>query len=265
MNRIDQLFKDLQERKRKAFVSYLVAGDPHLDKTPELVDTLEKSGSDLIELGVPFSDPLADGIVNQLGSQRALDSGTTLEGIFQAVQTIRQKSEIPIVLFTYYNPIYHYGLQKFIAKAEKAGVDGALILDFPPEEAKSEWPESTSLKRISLIAPTTPPNRIAKITSSSSGFIYYVSREGVTGMQDSLPKNITEQIQEIRKTTKLPICVGFGISTPEQAQVVAQAAEGVVVGSAIVNKIAKNLTNQNLLQEVENFVTPLTQATHQNC
>ncbi|MEM9399756.1 MAG: tryptophan synthase subunit alpha [Verrucomicrobiota bacterium] len=263
MNRIDSCFAKLREENKTAFVSYLVAGDPSLDQTPSLALALEKGGCDIIELGVPFSDPLADGLVNQLGAQRALDSGTTLKGIFEVVQKIRMTSEIPIVLFTYYNPIYHYGLQQFLKDAEQAGVDGVLILDLPPEEAKEEWPANCELKNITLIAPTTPEERMAKIAASSSGFIYYVSREGVTGMQTSLPENITRQIAAITAHTDLPVCVGFGISNPDQARVVAKCAQGVVVGSAIVNHIAQNLEASDLPQKLTEFVSPLTEATHQ--
>jgi len=263
MNRIDQLFNSLREKKQKAFVAYLVAGDPRLEDTPGLVLALEKAGADIIELGVPFSDPLADGVVNQLGAQRALESGTTLRGIFQAVQMIRQKSQIPIVLFTYYNPIFHLGLAEFTRLSMESGVDGVLILDLPPEEAEKEWPNHGSLKRISLIAPTTPPDRIAKIARSSSGFIYYVSREGVTGMQDQVSSGIAAQLAAIRSHTSLPVCIGFGISKPEQAAAVARLGDGVVVGSAIVNHIAQHLHHADLPQQLRHFVEPLAQATHQ--
>lgn len=262
MNRIDQLFQKTKANKTAAFISYLVAGDPDLDTTVELVKTLEQAGSDLIELGVPFSDPLADGLVNQLGAQRALESGTTLPGILRAVEKIRTFSQIPIVLFTYFNPIFHYGLEKFLTDAEKAQIDGILLLDFPPEEAAKKWPNQSALKRINLIAPTTPPERVASIAKNSSGFIYYVSREGVTGMQEKLPENITRQINLIRSATPLPICVGFGISSPTQAKTVAQTADGVVVGSAIVDCIAQNGKQPDLLEKVHQFVSPLTQATH---
>ena len=262
MNRIDQLFTRLGAEKKKAFVAYVVAGDPSLSETPEIVFALEKAGADIIELGIPFSDPLADGVVNQLGSQRALDAGTTVKGIFETVKIIRKTSSIPLVLFTYYNPIFHFGLAEFARQAEESGVDGVLVLDLPPEEAEAEWPAGSTLKRISLIAPTTPVDRIRKIAQSSSGFIYYVSREGVTGAQDQLATGITGQIAAIRAHTQLPVCVGFGISKPDQAATVAGLADGVVVGSAIVNLIAGLGKSPGLPKALHEFVLPLTKATH---
>lgn len=260
MNRLDSLFQKLQSKKQKAFVAYITAGDPSLQKTVELVLTIEKAGANIIELGVPFSDPLADGVVNQLAAQRALNSGTTLHGILDAVREIRKKSQIPIVFFTYYNPIFHFGLKKFLIEAEKAGADGALILDLPPEEAEREWPKDSPMKRISLIAPTTPKTRVAAIVKTSGGFIYYVSRTGVTGMQDKVASELSQHIQMIRSQTPLPICVGFGISNPEQAKAVAQIADGVVVGSAIVDQIDKHGSEGDLSEKVFQFVQPMTQA-----
>jgi tryptophan synthase alpha chain len=260
-NRIDRLFAGLKASRRKALVAYLVAGDPSPDATPGLVRALEESGADVIELGVPFSDPLADGTVNQLGSQRALDAGTTLAGVLDMVKRIRARSEIPLVLFTYYNPVFHFGLEKFAAAAEAAGVDGILLLDLPPEEAE-EWPAGTALKRISLIAPTTPAPRVQAICAQSSGFLYYVSREGVTGMQQGLPGHIQDQLAVIQEATRLPVCVGFGISSPEQAAFVAGLADGVVVGSAIVDRIGKAGSPEAAAEAVRAFVTPLAAAVH---
>jgi tryptophan synthase alpha chain len=260
-NRLDQLFARLHTSQGKALVAYLVAGDPTLAATPTLVRALEESGADVIELGVPFSDPLADGLVNQLGSQRALEAGASLAGVLEAVKTIRQTSQVPLVLFTYYNPVFHFGLKAFAAAAEAAGVDGILLLDLPPEEA-GEWPAGSKLKRISLIAPTTPPERIRAICAKSSGFIYYVSREGVTGMQEGLPTHIRDQLSRIKEATTLPICVGFGISSPEQAAYVAGVADGVVVGSAIVDRIGKAGSPEKAAETLRAFVTPLAEAIH---
>ncbi|MDD5261158.1 MAG: tryptophan synthase subunit alpha [Methylacidiphilales bacterium] len=262
MNRIDTCFKQLAAENKKAFVAYVVAGDPHPSKTHGIVLALEKAGADIIELGLPFSDPLADGAVNQLGSQRALEAGATVKGLFEAVKKIRKESQIPLVLFTYYNPIFHLGVAEFARQASESGIDGVLILDLPPEEAKAEWPAESALKRISLIAPTTPEDRIRQIAKSSSGFIYYVSREGVTGMQDKLASGIPAQISAIRAHTKLPICVGFGISNPEQAAATAALADGVVVGSAIVNRIAEWGKSPELPAQLRAFVQPLAEATH---
>ncbi|MEM6823164.1 MAG: tryptophan synthase subunit alpha, partial [Verrucomicrobiota bacterium] len=213
-----------------------------------------------IELGVPFSDPVADGIVNQLGSQRALDAGTTVRKILEAVKKIREFSQIPIVLFTYYNPIFSYGVDRFASEAEACGIDGVLVLDLPPEEVESEWNIPDSIRRISLIAPTTPLDRIEDICQNSSGFIYYVSREGVTGMQDSLPPNIEHQMNMIQEKSQLPICVGFGISSPEQAAAVARFAEGVVVGSAIVHRIGEWGDTPSLPTQLKEFVKPMVDA-----
>jgi tryptophan synthase alpha chain len=261
-NRIDQKFAVLKARRQKAFVAYVSAGDPHLEQTPALVMALERAGVDIVELGVPFSDPLADGIVNQMAAQRALNAGTTPEGIFQAVREIRKTSEIPLVLFTYYNPVFRFGPAKFLTEARDAGVDGILLLDLPPEEIRRHPAAVPEIKNISLIAPTSPENRIADITQNSSGFIYYVSREGVTGMQNQISAGIPEKIALIRKHSPLPICVGFGISTPDQARVVAQIADGVVIGSALVKKIEDWGQNPDLPKKIEAFARPLAEAIH---
>ena len=232
-NRIDECFSGLRSREEKAFIAYICAGDPSLRATVDFALALEKSGVDLLELGVPFSDPLADGLVNQLAAQRALEAGATGAGVLDCVREIRARSEIPIVLYTYLNPIFQFGFDRFHSEAAASGVDGLLLLDLPPEEdGPSEGP-----LHIRLIAPTTPPERVQQICAAASGFIYYVSREGVTGAQSSVASSIADRVAQIRQHTKLPIAVGFGISTPEQAREVAEVADGVVVGSAIVKKI----------------------------
>jgi len=262
-NRIDRLFAHLRSQKRKALVAYLVAGDPDLEFTAQLVPALAEAGADLVELGVPFSDPLADGIVNQLGSQRALDSGTTLPKVLDLVARLRkEKCDIPLVLFTYYNPVFAYGREKFEKDAAQAGADGLLLLDLPPEEADTDLPPSDTLRRIVLVAPTTPEARLKEITRRASGFIYYVSREGVTGMQQSLPASLSERVNLLKKTTPLPVCVGFGISNPAQAGEVAKLADGVVVGSAIVDRIGQLGRSPKLAAEVASFLRPLAQAVH---
>lgn len=262
-NRIDQLFTRLRQEKRKALVAYLVAGDPDLATTARLVPALAAAGADLIELGVPFSDPLADGIVNQLGCQRALESGTTLPKVLELIALLRrEKVDLPLVLFSYYNPIFAYGRQKFEADATRAGADGLLLLDLPPEEATHDMPPSGSLRRIVLVAPTTPVDRIRSIVAQASGFVYYVSREGVTGMQQSLPTTLGDRISLLKKSTSLPICVGFGISNPTQAAQVAALADGVVVGSAIVDRIAQLGRSPSLTTEITSFLRPIAQAVH---
>jgi len=255
-NRIDQCFSALAGRNEKAFIAYICAGDPDLARTVDLAIALEKAGVDLLELGVPFSDPLADGLVNQLAAQRALETGATVSGVLDCIRQIRQQSQIPIVLYTYLNPIFQFGFERFHREADAAGVDGLLLLDLPPEEDQpSEGP-----LHIRLIAPTTPPERIEEICKRAAGFIYYVSREGVTGVQSSVAASLGERVNEIRRYTKLPITVGFGISTAEQAGEVANIADAVVVGSAIVKTINENSASPDLPARIGAFVAPLVAA-----
>ena len=262
-NRIDQKFAELRTARRAALIAYIAAGDPHLDATRELAWAFEKAGVDILELGVPFSDPLADGVVNQLAAARALAAGTTLHGVLDCVRAIRAQSELPIVLYTYMNPIYRFGFAEFQRAAEAAGVDGLLILDLPPDEDahNAELAQQTGLKRIRLIAPTTPPDRIARLTAGASGFVYYVSREGVTGERADIADSLPERLAAIRATTALPIAVGFGISTPEHVRQVARQAEAVVVGSAIVKQIAEFGRDPDLVEKLAAFVRPLAAAT----
>jgi tryptophan synthase alpha chain len=261
-NRIDETFTALRTAGQKALIAYISAGDPHLAATRALALAFEEAGVDLLELGVPFSDPLADGVVNQLAAARALAAGTTVRGVLECVREIRRTSQIPIVLYTYMNPIYRYGFERFHRDAEAAGVDGLLILDLPPDEdaQNSELAQTTGLKRIRLIAPTTPGARIAQLTADASGFIYYVSREGVTGERSEVADTMAGRVAEIRATTALPIAVGFGISTPEHVRQVAQCADAVVVGSAIVKQIAALGDAPDLAERLAAFVRPLAAA-----
>jgi len=259
-NRIDNCFTELRGKKRKAFIPYICAGDPSLKRTVDLAFALEKSGADLLELGLPFSDPLADGIVNQLAAHRALSAGTTIRGVFDCVRVIRKKSQIPIVLYSYLNPIFQFGAEKFHREAEDAGVDGLLTLDLPPEE-DVDLPK-TNVLHIRLVAPTTPPDRIKKIAKSAKGFLYYVSREGVTGAQDSIASSLPGKIAELRKFSDLPIAVGFGISNAKQAREVAKCADAVVVGSAIVDLMAKNEDRPEMIEKVGSFAQDLADAVH---
>src|ERR1700716_2372972 len=198
-NRIDQCFRTLRSKNKKAFIAYICAGDPNLERTIDLAVALEKAGTDILELGIPFSDPLADGLVNQLAAQRALEAGATVAGVLDCIRQIRMRSKIPIVLYTYLNPIFQFGFERFHREASNAGVDGLLILDLPPEEDQpSEGP-----LHIRLIAPTTPPARIKQICAQAAGFIYYVSREGVTGIQSSVASSIGDQVALIRRHTNL--------------------------------------------------------------
>jgi tryptophan synthase alpha chain len=261
-NRIDKKFETLRAAGQCGFIAYITAGDPDLKSTAALVKTMEESGVDIIELGIPFSDPLADGATIQAASARALEAGATVAGVLDTVREIRRHSEIPIVFFTYLNPIYVYGFDKFHADAANAGADGLLILDLPPDEAKrnAELMKSHGLLSIRLIAPTTPPERMELIAKSAEGFIYYVSREGVTGEQSSLSNDISANVAEIKKHTSLPVAVGFGISTPAQASEVAKESDAVVVGSAIVRRIGEHGKSEMLTKQIAEFVAPLAAA-----
>ncbi len=265
MNRIEERFARLKREGKKAFIVYIGAGDPNLEATRQLALAFDQAGVDVLELGVPFSDPLADGLVNQLAAQRGLESGTTPPKLLATVAAIRREVQIPIVLYIYFNLIHRVGMERFINDAAKAGVDGLLVLDLPPEESDSyeSLMRQAGLCQIYLIAPTTPEDRLAAIVKRGAGFIYYISREGVTGMQSKVASNLGEQVAKIREHTALPIAVGFGISNPEQAKLVAQAADGCVVGSAIVNQIAQHGKSPDLVGKVSEFVKSLAQAVKQ--
>ncbi len=263
-NRIDATFASLRGVGKKAFVAYVAAGDPDLTQTARIAFALEGAGVDLLELGVPFSDPLADGTVNQAAATRALASGTTTGGVLRAVRGMRADGlKLPVVLYTYLNPVYVYGFERFLAEAAAAGVDGVLVLDLPPDEAERN-PElrlrPSGLKFIRLIAPTTPPDRAKLIAASAEGFVYFVSREGVTGEQQSVSASIDERMATIRQATSLPVVVGFGISNPEQARESARSVDGVVVGSAIVRQIGALGTEPELAARIADIVRPMVRA-----
>lgn len=262
MNRIVERFAQLKREGKKAFIVYIGAGDPNLEATRQLALSFDKAGVDVLELGVPFSDPLADGLVNQLAAQRGLESGTTPPKVLETVAVIRKDSQIPVVLYIYFNLIHRVGMERFIADAAKVGVDGLLVLDLPPEESDNyeALMREAGLCHIYLVAPTTPEERMAKIVKRGAGFIYYISREGVTGMQDKIATNLAQQVAKIRAHTELPVAVGFGISNPEQARLVASVADGVVVGSAVVNQIAQHGKSAELVSRVADFVSSLTAA-----
>jgi tryptophan synthase alpha chain len=264
MNRIVERFARLKREGQKGFVAYIGSGDPSLEATRQLALAFDQAGVDVLELGVPFSDPLADGLVNQLAAQRGLESGTTPPKLLESVSNIRKESQIPIVLYIYFNLIHKHGLEKFIQDAAFAGVDGLLVLDLPPEESGNyeALMQQAGLCNIYLVAPTTPEERIELIVKRATGFVYYVSREGVTGMQQKVSDTISQMTAKIRAHTDLPIAVGFGITTPEQARTVAGMAEAIVVGSAIVNQIAEHGKSPHLVEEVSRFVRMLAQAAH---
>jgi tryptophan synthase alpha chain len=262
MNRIEERFARLKRKGKKGFIVYIGAGDPNLDATRKLALAFDKAGVDILELGVPFSDPLADGLVNQLAAQRGLESGATPPKVLETVAAIRKQSQIPIVLYIYFNLIHRVGVEQFIRKAAKAGVDGLLVLDLPPEESDSyeTLMRKAGLCPIYLIAPTTPEKRMEFIVKRGAGFIYYISREGVTGMQEKVAANLAQRVAKIRAHTDLPVAVGFGVSNSKQAKLVASSADAVVVGSAVVNQIAQHGKSRKLVAKVSAFVKSLASA-----
>lgn len=257
MSRIDQMFARCEAERRAAFIPFLMAGDPSLQMSGRLLRALAAGGADLIEVGVPFSDPIADGPVNQRAAGRALAAGASLPGVLRLVAEEREAVPCPIVLFSYFNPLYHYGLERFAEHAAASGVDGVLCVDLPPEEAESEWIPALRRARIDtvfLAAPTSPPERMRRICSASRGFVYFVSRTGVTGERQSLEKDLARQLKRLRKQCSLPVSVGFGIATPAQAEEVAGLADGVVVGSALVRLVEEAGESEDLPARVQNRV-----------
>ena len=239
MSRIEKTFKRLKNEGKKAFIPYIMAGDPSLEKTKDIVHLFEECGADIVELGVPFSDPLADGPTIQRASEKALKNGVTLKNVIALVKELRQKTRVPIVLMTYYNPVFKYGEKNFVEDAKDAGVNGIIIPDLPPDEAEDFIKISRKLKldTIFLLAPTSDNGRIKKVAKASRGFIYYVSITGITGADLLLDGSMEVLISKIRKHTDKPIAVGFGVSTPEEASTVARISDGVIIGSAIVKRL----------------------------
>lgn len=258
-NRIDRAFARLKAQGRKGLIPFLAAGDPSLEITGALVREFEARGADLVEIGVPFSDPLADGVVNQRAYQRALAAGASLGRVLDLVATIRRHSEIPLVLMSYVNPIHRFGLERFPAAAREAGVDGLILSDCPPEEMDGflEALGRAGVHPVLLVAPTSPARRISLISARSRGYIYYVSLRGVTGPRDQLPPDLTEGIRRVRALTERPLAVGFGISTPNQAAAVAELADAVIVGSAIVARVEASMGRPDLVSQAGNFLADL--------
>ena len=262
MNRIEQRFKTLSQSGKAAFIPYITAGDPTLELTARLVPELERAGADIVELGAPFSDPVADGVVNQESALRALRHNVSLHDILAMVKELRKTCQTPIVLYTYYNLVLAYGVTQFSKDAAASGIDGVLCLDLPPEEAAEyrEAIEGAGIAPIWLIAPTTPPERVKLIAGMAKGFVYYVSRTGVTGARASMDSSVKTQVAAIKQYTALPVAVGFGISTPAHALEVASYADGVVVGSAIVRLIGELGAAPDMISRVCAFVASLASA-----
>ena len=259
MGRIEEKFKVLKEKGEKALVIYLTAGYPSLNATREFIFALERTGVDIIELGVPFSDPTADGPIIQAASQKALKEGTTLEAVLDLVSEVRRTSEIPIVLFGYYNPIFAYGNERFAERSFAAGLDGVLVVDLPFEEAQELrcFTDSKGIDYISLVAPPTGERRIRKITKASTGFLYFVSVTGVTGTLKPVFEDIRRGVDQIRKVSSLPVVVGFGISNPAQAAEIASLGDGIVVGSAFIKEISEGHGKNDLAKRISTFANNL--------
>ena len=265
MNRIDRKFRELKKRKQKALIAFLTAGDFGLSTTKKLVLEFDRRGADIIELGVPFSDPVADGPVIQASSERALKRGTKLKDIIKLVKRLRSSTEIPVVLMGYYNPVLKYGLKKFVSDCAGSGVDGVIIPDLPPDEAEDLIAEAKKrdFATIFLLSPTSTPDRIKIVSKKSKGFIYYVSLTGITGARANLPKELSSRVRLIKRYSNKPVCVGFGVSRPEQVREIARMAEGVIVGSAIVKEIEKDAKRKDFIRRVGDYVQKLTEASHQ--
>ncbi len=260
MSRISDAFRAIRADGHRALVAYLTAGDPSLDATGELLVAVQQAGADIIEIGVPFSDPTADGPTIQRASMRSLRNGTTLDAILDMVERLRPRLSIPLVLFGYFNPFMKYGVARFSDRARRAGVDGILVVDLPFEEAGElrRYTDRAGIDFINLISPVSAGARLQRVVKGASGFLYYISVTGVTGARDTLPGDMEERIAAIRNITDLPVTVGFGIADPQTARRVGAVADGVVVGSALVSVIERNGGNrEELLREVGRLVSAL--------
>ncbi|MGC8784365.1 MAG: tryptophan synthase subunit alpha [Armatimonadota bacterium] len=265
MSRISEHFSTLRQRGEGALVVFVTAGDPNPRLSENLMLTIAEAGADIIEIGIPFSDPLADGPTIQSSTFRALQQGVTPASALEMIARVRARSEVPLVVMTYFNPVWQMGVERFAQEAAQAGVDGVIMTDMPPDEA-GEWhpvARQHGLDTIFLIAPTSTSERMRLVAQMSSGFVYCVSRTGVTGAREDLPEEVPQMLQAMRRLTKLPLCVGFGISRPEHVQVVCRVADGAVVGSAVVSLIAQEVEKgeQAVLPAVHRFVKELKEAT----
>jgi len=256
VNRIEKVFDNLRRQGKKAFIPYIMAGDPDLEKTREIVLLFERIGADIVELGIPFTDPLADGPTIQRASERGLAKGVTLTRVLDFTKELRKDTDIPVVFMTYYNPLFKYGEERFVRDAVLSGVDGLIVPDLPPEEAGEliRFSRKAGLATIFLLAPTSTEDRIKKVAKASKGFIYYVSITGITGSRLNIDESLFNSIKRIKEMTDKPLCVGFGVSNPEEASRMAAIADGVIVGSAIVRRLEESPDS------LEDFVTDLRKA-----
>ncbi|HEX2165065.1 MAG TPA: tryptophan synthase subunit alpha [Thermoanaerobaculia bacterium] len=263
MSRIADAFARCREEGRAAFVPFLMAGDPDLPTSVRLLEALAAGGADVIEVGVPFSDPVADGPVNQRAAGRALAAGARLPAVLETIARCRERIAAPIVLFTYFNPVHRRGVARFAEQAAASGVDGVLCVDLPPEEAEGELVPTlhgAGVDTVFLVAPTSTKERVARAAAASSGFVYYVSRTGVTGTRDRLPPELVKEVKRLRKRIDLPLVVGFGISDPAQVAAVGGIADGVVVGSALVRMVEEGAGDPELPARLEERVRELAEA-----
>lgn len=259
MNRIDDAFRALRERRHAALIPFFMMGDPDIGTTRELMRVAAESGADLLEIGVPFSDPIADGPVLQRSAEIGLRAGVSLPRVLEVVSDFRKESQLPVILYGYYNPIFRYGPERFAADARRVGVDGTLVVDLPPEEAGelTKWLRPAGVHPILLLAPTSGPARIRTVLKHAAGFVYYVSVTGVTGARPMLPESVAPAVRRLRRATTLPIGVGFGISSPEQAGAVGAFADAAVVGSAIMRVVDSHRGSGDLVAEVGTFIRRL--------
>ncbi|MEA3489571.1 MAG: tryptophan synthase subunit alpha [Candidatus Omnitrophota bacterium] len=265
MNRINETFKRLKAEGKKAFIPYIAAGDPDMKTSGKIVRVLAAEGADLIELGIPFSDPLADGPTIQMATQRSLAAGCTVRKVLDMVAELRRGMDVPMVFMTYYNIIFNYGVGRFIRDAKRSGADGIIVPDLPMEESEelTEIADKEDFCVILLAAPTTPPDRFRKLSGRSRGFIYYVSVTGVTGIRKKLSERLENDVIKLRKLTSKPICVGFGISDPSQARDIARVSDGIIVGSAIIKVLAGHLGDKKrMVSSVEKFARSIARAVH---
>jgi tryptophan synthase alpha chain len=264
VSRLSDRLAALRERGEKALLGFVTAGDPSAERTAEIVTALATAGVDAVELGIPFSDPLADGPSIQASSQRALDAGMTVPRVLEITAQIRRRTpDLPLILMTYYNPIRRYGLERYASDAKAAGADAHIVTDLTPEEA-SDWKrlsDAQGLDTVFLLAPTSTPERIQIVAQLASGFVYCVSRTGVTGARRDVPAELTEVVARIRAATPLPVCVGFGVSEPEHVRRIGAFADGVVVGSALVDLIHRYRDDPQLLARVQDYIASLKAAT----